>query len=331
MQNSNIKVIAVFIILLCQLKSFGGSLDIGKIGFGARAIALGRSQVAAQDISSIYMCPANAAQISNVELVSMYSKFTEEVIYNYLGLGIPMLEGKLGGIGVAYLSTGVTSINNTALDNSGHPYVVSSFDQSNKMLILSAGGKINSFFSSGVSIKFFTKSFEGINRGSANGFDADLGFIFNPNERGFIGLSAQNILPIDFGSLAWGSGATEDTPASLRIGGKFGLKENLALLFDLDSEGVHSGVEWHPTKPLAIRGGFERMSDINSFSIGAGLELMGVSFDYAYSISSSFYEASTHYFSLGLKAPYRNFEVRPIAPAQEKEPQFSLIDAGFEN
>ena len=300
--------------------AWGGALDISRIGMGARAIAMGRAQAAARDLPSIFVNPANAASIDKFGAVSMYTNPAEDLNFGLIGVDFPIKEGAMGTLGISYLSSAITGIQATALDASGRAYPTSSFDFSSKLMTFCYGKEVNSYLSSGVALKFFSKNFEGIAGGAASGVDADLGLIFYPNDNLILGLSAQNILPSDWANLSWGTGLKEDIPVNLKMGASFTPREELQMLGDYDSMGaLHLGAEYWIRKNLALRGGAEAYPNSLNFSLGVGFKHEGFSFDYAYYLDTALFSNSAHFFSLGFELPYRTFELRPFMPAQSAE------------
>jgi len=318
MQISCFKVI----VLICLLSgaAWAGGLDIGRIGMGARTIAMGRAQAAARDLPSIFVNPANAATIDKFGAISMYTSPAEDLNYGLLAIDVPIKDGNMGTFGIAYLSSAITGMQSTSLDAAGRAYPISSFDFSSKLMTLSYGKEVSPNLFSGVSLKFFSKNFEGVQGGSASGADIDLGLIFFPNDNLVLALSAQNILPSDWGNLSWGTGFKEDLPINLKMGGSYATKEEFQILADYDSLGaVHIGGEYWLKKNLALRCGAEAYLNGINFSLGVGVKHAGFSFDYAYYFDTNIFSNSTHYFSLGYELPYRSIELRPFMPAQGNE------------
>jgi hypothetical protein len=316
------KRIGYFALIILVLGSIGGSacangLDLTRIGLGARSIALGRTQATGQDLYSVFVNPANAAFINRFSAASMYAAPAEDLYYSLLGLGFPIKDGNAGTFAISYLNAGVSGVPVTSLDAVGHAYPTSNFDYSSKLLALSYGNVINSDLFAGISLKLMSRSFDGINGGSASGAGLDAGVIFYPKENLVFGLAVQNIFPEQWGSLAWGTGTKEKLPLNLKMGTSFAPSDDLLLLGDYDSLGsAHAGVEYTLKKNLALRGGAEYLSDSINFSAGVGVKSSGFSFDYAYYLDTSVFENSAHYFSIGYELPLRTMEIRPFMPAQ---------------
>lgn len=304
------------------VSSFGfsaqaGVLDLTRVGVGARALALGRSQVVAEDLSSVFVNPANAAALEQFYMTSMYSNLSEDVALTLAGAGFPIRDGV---VGIMYLGAGMSGIQTTA--RSGGVLVpVSQLEYWDRVLMASYGWKAAANFMSGLSLKFFSKNISGAAGGTANGVDLDWGLLFEPTTTLKIGFSAQNLLTLDLANLNWGTGAKEEIPANYKMGFSVYVRPEIMILGDADSlGGLHGGVEWKIGKVLALRGGVEsvplskNVSQLN-YSGGVGLVHRGFSFDYAYYLDTILNQNSAHFFSLGFSLNPREMEVRPILPA----------------
>lgn len=304
------------------VSSFGfsaraGVLDLTQVGIGARAIALGRSQVVAEDLASVFVNPANAGALEQFYMTSMYSNLSEDVALTLAGAGFPIRDGV---VGIMYLGAGMSGLQTTARSG-GILVPVSQLEYWDRVLMASYGWKVGANFMSGLSLKFFSKNISGAAGGAANGVDLDWGLVFEPTANLKIGFSAQNLLTLDLANLNWGTGAKEDIPANYKMGFSLNVRPEIMVLGDADSlGGLHAGVEWKIGKVLALRGGVEsvpqsrNVSSLN-YSGGVGLTNRGFSFDYAYYYDTTLNQNSAHFFSLGFSLNPREMEVRPILPA----------------
>lgn len=304
--------------------AFSDALDPSRIGMGARSLGLGRAQVAAQDLPSVFINPANAATLSQFTLTSMYTKVMEDINYSMLGLAFPLREGAAGTICISYMGMGIAGIAQTSRDANDRAQIDSIFDYSNQLMTFSYGKKLTKKVSWGGNFKLFLRNFEGIDEGSASGFDLDVGVLMKLSHNLNCGVSLQNFLPVGLASLYWATGLKEDIPLNMKLGVGYNPRENILVLGDYDSLGnLHFGVEWRPKEVLALRIGCERqptgLSSANmNYTTGVGLRLGNFNVDYAYYLDSLVSANSSHYFSLGLKFPPRKVESRPILPAQKK-------------
>jgi hypothetical protein len=308
---------ALALFLLVSVFTPAEGIDLSRIGLGARSIAMGRAQAAGRDLLSVFVNPANAAFVDKFSAASMYSAPMEDVSFSLIGLGFPIKEGLLGTFSISFINAGVGGILATSLDASGRAYQTSSFDFSNKTLILSYGKDVNADFFAGASLKLLSTGFDGQSGGNGSGADLDAGVIFYPRENLVFGLVLQNLLPASMGGISWGTGYKEKLPIGLRAGLSCSPMEDATILADYESLGAaHAGLEYLLKKNLAMRGGLEYLSGALNYSLGVGLKLGGFSFDYAYYINLEVPDDSAHYFSLGFELPQRTIEIRPFMPAQ---------------
>jgi len=321
MQDRCFKIIAG-ILSIIAFSSFGfpaqaGVLDLTRVGIGARTLGLGRSQVVAEDLSSVFVNPANAAALDRFYITSMYSSLNEDVALTLVGAGFPVRDGV---VGIMYLGEGMGGIETTARSG-GQLIPVSTLDYWNRILVASYGWKINSSLLSGLSLKFFSKNISGVSGGAGNGVDLDWGMVFEPQPNLRIGFAAQNLLTQDMANLNWATGAREEIPANYKMGFSLNVRPELAVMGEADSlGGLHGGAEWKFRKNLTLRGGMESIPTSKSastlnYSAGVGLEYQGFSFDYAYCLDTILGSNSAHFFSLGFCPNYKEIEMRPILPA----------------
>jgi hypothetical protein len=161
----------------------------------------------------------------------------------------------------------------------------------------------------GLRLKYVSRSLSEIAR--AQGYSLDLTGLYACNEYWSLGFSAANI---SYSSLRWADGRAEIFPANAILGVKysvFGAEDKLNLLADLrleDSDAFHClGLEWRPVPLFILRGGlaqtyvWQNDREIKQFkpAAGIGLNLWGLSFDYAYSPDTELADGVTHFFTLG--------------------------------
>ncbi len=314
------KIIAILAFFMILISASYASLDITRIGFGARAIGLGRAQAALSDIGSVFINPGNIAAYETFGITSMYSNFLEDAAYTAFGGVFPVRDGELGVIGVGYVGASVAGIQLTTSETRTAPYTQT--DYGNRVLMFTYGRDLNSFVGFGATLKFFTKSFDSLYGGSACGNDMDLGFVFYPQENITAGVAIQNFLPTQ---LVWTSKTKEDIPMNVRMGLNYKAFDKWKILADYESNRYsHFGVEWNPKEFLFLRGGLEGVPVNNSdtlmnYSLGVGLAFKGFNFDYAYYVDSLVSDNSSHFFSISFYLPPKTVESRPIMPANAQQ------------
>lgn len=319
MQNSNSKIILsiMFLALFTCTPVFGGALDISRIGFGGRSLALGRAQVAGDDIGASFVNPATFADFDNFRLTSMYVNLAEDVNYSMIGAAVPIKEGKYGCLGIGYIAAGVSGIITTSSEvrSAG----ISSVDYRNSLFILSYAKEMNQTVKFGAAAKFSTRSFDSLSNATASGADMDIGFLFYPKSNFIAGLSLQNVLA---SQITWKTGAVENNTTNIKMGINYKPGKNLSVLADLDSnQYLHSGVEWSPKEFLFLRCGLESVptgakTSILNYSLGVGMQIRGFSFDYAYYLDTVVLSNSSHFFSISYAMPQKVIETPPIFQAK---------------
>jgi len=317
-------IVAIMILAIGTLPAWGDALDPSRIGMGARSLGLGRAQAAGEDLASVFINPANAATISKFTLTSMYSTVMEDVKYSMLGLAFPLREGAAGTICISYMGAGIDGIAQTSRDSNDRAQIDSTFDYSNQLMTFSYGKELTEKVAWGGSFKLFLRNFEGVDQGSASGFDLDAGILMKLSHNLRCGVSLQNFLPPPMASLYWATDLKEDIPLNMKMGLGYTPRKDINVLGDCDSLGnLHLGVEWWPREMLALRLGCERMptgisSASMNYTTGVGLCLGSLIVDYAYYLDSVVSANSSHYFSLGLQFGHQEVQSRPILPAEEK-------------
>jgi hypothetical protein len=146
---------------------------------------------------------------------------------------------------------------------------------------------------------------------SAKGYSLDLSAGYSLNEHWSFGGELTNA---SFTALHWADGARELFPVAGGLGvgySVFGREQRLNLYSDLYFENGggrwSGGLDWRPADLLALRGGFIRASSWQDGTIvqklkptaGLGLNLFGLTFDYAYNPGDDLAENITHFFTLG--------------------------------
>ncbi|MDR1997940.1 MAG: hypothetical protein LBQ83_06425 [Candidatus Margulisbacteria bacterium] len=163
----------------------------------------------------------------------------------------------------------------------------------------------------GLRLKYTSRIMAGID--SAKGYSLDLGALYRLNEYWRFGGEVTNI---SFAALRWADGAQELFPVvgGLGVGySVFGAEKRLNLYSDLclesGGERWSGGLEWLLADLLTLRGGFVQSSFWQDETMvrqlkpaaGLGLNLGGLTFDYAYNPGDELAENITHYFTLGYR------------------------------
>ncbi|MBI5699913.1 S-layer homology domain-containing protein [Candidatus Saganbacteria bacterium] len=286
----------------------------------------------ADDIGSLFINPAGLANIKEWQATSMSGKFINE--FNYLNLGFAY-PTRFGTFGFGFTGSDISFSGPAAVLESidGVRVVPSttetvSYGYNNSVMLLGYGGKAREDLAVGLTLKLFSPILTGpqITGGTARGFDADLGFLYEPRPAVRMGVTVQNFVPYSLGGkIRWGNGQEESFPSTLKTGlslilmgekgiRKFGQQE-LKFNFDGDFTPLrptipslyHLGLEWSPVLILDLRLGIDQdiigkgggLLDVsNNFTTGVGIYLDGFRFDYAFHQYYGAVENDTHYFSV---------------------------------
>ena len=271
-----------------------------RIPVNARANGMGSAFTAVvQDPSAGWWNPAGLTEVSQIQLIGMYSMMSMDRSHNFIGLGVPLPWENFGSIGLSWLQFGVSDIDGR--DFRGQP--TSKFNDNEMAFSLSYAYQIRPFVSVGLTGKYLHHSLADY---SANGFGLDVGVIGNIKQQYFLGFNIQNIL----GSLKWNtvSDRKESLPIVLRAG--LGFKPGtipLTAAFDLvkiengDKLQFYIGTEyWLFRNIFALRAGYA----FDHFNAGAsfGWQTSKVDFqlDYAF-IGDALEEGATNQFSFLVK------------------------------
>ncbi|PZM79470.1 MAG: hypothetical protein DKM50_09400 [Candidatus Margulisiibacteriota bacterium] len=318
-------VIGIFIAISSYPLFAAISSDPGKIGIGARALGLGNAYTAlSNDASAIFTNPAGLTLIDNVQFTSMYTNLFSEFDYKQLGCTFPLGSG-MGGAGMIGSSIDNIPIVPAASTENMRPQATKKVSFHDDIFYFSYAENITRQVSPfklqgdvllGGSLKYFNKGSAELNGFSGFGINADLGLLYKWNPDITFGCLYKNFLPhLGFiGSVKWDK--TEDTlPSLLRLGSSVKLN-NYNAIFNIDSDIdlsmqkpllFHLGSEWKPINAFAFRVGVDQLmnpigngvyKDIgvySNYTLGCGIEIAGIRFDYAY--RAYYDEEPNHFFS----------------------------------
>lgn len=298
------------------------TIDITKVGKGARPIALGGAYTAlAGDTSAIFTNPAGLGIQDKLSITSMNTQLMGCVDYKLIGGSYPT---PYGTVAIGYVDASTPAGNHTYISG-GVTVEAGAMYYSNRMIIVSYGGKMSNLIpldipvlkniAIGANVKLFSQGFSGDLSGapSASGSDIDFGLIYKVSDCLSIGGVLQNLSKSSDGEMSWSTGEKEEIAGINKIGAVCNLNKNLRTTVDIDfMQGntpmiFHGGIEWDVMDYLALRGGidqnYESVSEGNAgittdLSGGVGINLGEFRFDYAYHNNQAMPENSTHYFSI---------------------------------
>lgn len=275
-----IPVCLVFIFTVNAYSATGGAAFLKK-GVGARALAMGSAFTSiSNDTSALYWNPAGLGQIQDYSVSVMGTSGSSDEwpgqedmtpSHNFVAVSVPMskftdvLRGSVFALG--YINSKIDNV--TESDESGNE--LGSFSDSQNAIYLSWGMPVwesNTNLYVGVSLKYIMEEMDGIDGGSATGYDIDAGVLYNVFETLnfglFIGKGA---------SMKWDGGETDDAALTAKFGvsNNFALTDKLFLLGSVD-------IVQRQSEPLSGNFGLE-LGCLNIYDSGAfglsGLFLRG--------------------------------------------------------
>ncbi len=324
------QILIIFFILALFAHAFAINADLGEVGVGARPLSLGKAYVGMPtDASALFMNPAGLAYQSALKITTMTGKLLSDVTYISAAAAYPVAGGDLG---IAYINASTTGIPLTTLTSTATQDIITQqgvTDYQSSVLYLSYAQEVIPKLMLGSNFKIFLQGFSQtsgvLNGASGNGYDMDLGALYQLRKELSLGAVVQNLLPTSLGGkFTWANGQTEGIPAVAKLGiaanilGDDGFYQykNQVVKLALDSENAvklsrpglwHLGCEWGLNEYFTIRGGVDQMVKAvdggwgvdNNLTAGIGLKYRGFSFDYAYHQYGDLTDNTTHYFSLG--------------------------------
>ena len=313
-------VLMIVLVMSNSMASGGRVSDMSQIGMGARVLGMGKAFVGvADDCNSLFRNPAGLGKVGSLELMSMQASLMGDVNYLVLGGAVPF---GAGTIGIGYIGSNVDGISRVAAMAVGdRPVAIDSITYSEKEIHVGYGmdlvpsiGRwigLEGALYVGADLKMFIKDAAGISDGQGSGAGLDIGLLYAPTDAMNLGLPLKNMNS----QISWASGAT-DYVEQLAIAGLKVDMGGMTLGLDAEMAGgnkpvlLHSGLEWTILPTLTIRTGVDQSllppvagssgngSTKSNMTVGLGLDLGKVTFDYAYHPYYEEEDNTTHFISL---------------------------------
>jgi hypothetical protein len=172
-----------------QFDNVGTSaMNFLKIGVGARAMAMGGSQVAVvNDASALYWNPSGIANIATNQVLMSNNNWIADISHNFLAVTAPMGELGVIGVSVSYLSMGDMKVTNW--DNTYGTGEI--FSSHSAAIGIGWARQMSDRFKVGIHVKYLN---EAIANSSANTFAVDVGSQYDIGWLR-VGMSIQNFGP----------------------------------------------------------------------------------------------------------------------------------------
>ncbi|MDP4172383.1 MAG: PorV/PorQ family protein [Bacteroidota bacterium] len=280
------------------------------IGVGGRANGMGGAYAAvANDVTAGYWNPAALSRLDYPQIALMYSQnFGNLVNYNYAAVGIPYGSDMSFGLSVIRLSVdGIPDTREALVDIQGNviyditnpsarqidPSKVKEFSNTDWAFYFTFAKRHSEKLSYGANVKIIRRD---IAEYGATGIGFDVGAMYNPTERLFLGANIQDITTT---LVAWNTGQNELISPTAKLGAAYALDLLAGKLMpaaDIDirfenrryasefhvgpvSFDAHLGMEYSYKDLFAVRMGY---NDVKNFTIGAGVKLPKLNIDYSY-------------------------------------------------
>jgi tetratricopeptide (TPR) repeat protein len=336
----------IILSLVCSflLLSFAQAKDEGiagtesnfHLGFGARAMGMGRAFTAmADDPTAVFWNPAGLENIFQQSVTFFNTTLYEGATYLFLGYALPTLDLGTFGLGIGRIGVGGIEYRDIDGYNEGYP----DFSWDEYQAYLSYAKKLPWNITSGATIRVVRRGFSGVfNEDNLidYGVGMDLGFLYKPEMFSSplltdwsFGLNVHNLFTPQIKE----GNVVDELPLSIRLGILrrlyfSGGGNNVNVLLDLDySEKrgtfVNLGAEYRFKELGMLRTGF----DVNGLTFGAGVKYSIFQIDYAFGsgYSSDLPSASVHRVSLSFNFGLNRNEMFEIAEAKRKAEEDRII------
>lgn len=278
------------------------------IGVGGRSSGLGGASVAiANDVTAGYWNPAALSRIEYPQVGLMHEEhFGSLVNYSYASVAVPYGQDMTFALSIIRLGVDdIPDTRNALVDRNGNviydwengasidPDLVTYFSDQDWAFYLSFAKKISDNFSYGANLKVIRRD---IAEYGATGFGFDIGALYSPFNKFFIGANIQDVTTT---LIAWNTGRNELVTPTAKIGMAYALDFlagtfSPAVDFDVRFENrqfasqfnvgavsfdPHAGLEYNYNNLFAVRFGY---SDVKQFTAGAGINLPKLAIDYSF-------------------------------------------------
>ncbi len=206
LQNRSLLVSRILIIILISIMTVygqdgqgGTESNLAILGYGARAMGLGKAYTAlADDPTAVYWNPAGLEFLDQKSLTLFHTSLWEGTTYDFLGYAHPTLNLGTFGFGIARI--GVGDIPQTNI----HGLEIGQFSNEEYQVYFSYAKKLPLNITPGISVRMVRRSWGNLQNEDDledTGFAADIGVLFRPEWLGSpwlqdwsFGLKVNNLL-----------------------------------------------------------------------------------------------------------------------------------------
>jgi hypothetical protein len=294
----------LFIILsLVSSSIFGATYQtMTELGTSASMIGLGNIHGFEKSSNVIFDNPAGLNTIKGVSAGSFFTELMNgEIQYKNYSIG---LQTHVGTFAVGYMGSFVDNIPRTA-DVEGEFVRTGSFDYRNEMAKLGYAFQLSQKISLGLSIVGMNHVIDDV---VGSGLNMDMGAMINVHRLN-LNVVIQNALFWE--DLSYSNGGTEKIPTTIIGGLQYPVLDDLDAYVQLKTfmrekdQLMSFGLSYQPQmigRIITLRAGWKEFLIMDkkhtSTTLGIGLDLINIGFDFAYEKSSYFEVDSKNYFSL---------------------------------
>ncbi len=329
-------IIIILLIHLSQAETYYHKDHLFNLGVGARPLGMGKSFSAVNnDVNMMLFNPAGMATIENFQIMGLKSQRMIDVNqYTFLsGYKINKINTVIG-LGYIDLSLQNILLADPTLDSNGYPIIGGKASYSERVYIINLAKKIHDKHALGFNYKIYHNNLDNDNtelfdRYNAEGNSIDLGYQYLANKYLKLGVSYQNVI----GNLKWSTETEEKIEGKTNIGAAFKssfMGNDLLLTVDHgiaenDPPLTHAGLEINLQSYISLRYGLNQRvwKDTTKFSqtIGAGLQYMGLNFDYTYYPDFGENIDPKHFFSVTYQfTPFEKAVAKPPVAKPAEQP-----------
>ena len=309
MLNRNTFIVIVsMIMMMVAIPVYSASyLMISDLGSSAEMIRRGNVEGFSSGSNAIFENPASLYRVNKISTSVFSSKIMTEVDYRNISLAF---KTGVGTIGVGYMDAGVEGIERTARDSDTDIITGTGemFGYKNRIIKIGYQKSLSKDFHVGVNGVGYINEIEYY---MGTGYSLDAGLIYEFNEL-TVSLFARNIIPtkVKYSDSADPTYSGEET---LPLQTVFGLSYPFGDLdvmgqfkFDGTNSLMSAGLDYTPEflwDALTLSAGYKEYSVLdktsNTITLGVGLNLFGLSLDYAYEKSDHFEYEANNFASVG--------------------------------
>ncbi len=299
----------ILAILTMSSESYGANyLMLTDLGSSAEMIRRGNIEGFSAGSNGIFENPAGLYRVNKISTSVFSSKLMDEVNYRNVSVAY---SSDIGVIAIGYMDAGVDDIISTKLQGEGDNATViadGTFSYKNRVMKIGYQTSITDQLHLGVSGVGYLNE---ISTYSGTGYNIDVGLIYLFSELE-VSLLVRNLIPlkVDYSDTDDASySGEEDLPMQMVLSAAYPFGD-LDIMGQFKYDGTNTlmgaGLEYTPKflmEMLTLSAGYKEYSALdtisNTVTFGAGLNLFGLSLDYAYEQSDHFEYDSNNFASVG--------------------------------